>query len=77
MRVNLRLHGGDLVTLEDEQSSRLYEALWTLAPDQRGAVSAAGKVRHAQVSRRAELLDPHESSAVLDALTRLDPSGGG
>jgi hypothetical protein len=77
MRVNLRLHGGDLVTLEDDQSSRLYEALWSLAPDQRGAVSAAGKVRHAQVSRRAELLDPHESSAVRDALTRLDPSVGG
>jgi hypothetical protein len=40
-------------------------------------VSAAGKVRHAQVSRRAELLDPYESSAVRDALTRLDPTVGG
>jgi hypothetical protein len=71
MRVNLRLHGGDLVTLEDEQTSQLYEALWALAPDQRGALSAAGKLKHAQISQRAELLDPHESSAVQDALARL------
>ncbi|HEY1365489.1 MAG TPA: hypothetical protein VGF23_00160 [Gaiellaceae bacterium] len=71
MRVNLRLHGGDLLTLEDEQSLQLYEALWALAPGRRGALSAAGKLKHAQVSRRAELLDLHESSAVRDALTRF------
>ena len=76
MLVNLRLHEGDLVTLGDDESSRLYEALWTLAPGVRGALSAAGKVRHAQVSRQAELLDAHESSAVRDALTVLDQHTG-
>jgi hypothetical protein len=70
------LDSGQLVSLDDGETARLYEALWSLAANQRGAVPAAGKVRRARMSGRAESLDPHESSAVQNALgSRTRPPG--
>jgi hypothetical protein len=67
----LRLDSGELISLDDDEATRLYEALWSQATHQRGAVPAAAKVRRARASGRAESLDPHESSAVRDALGSL------
>jgi hypothetical protein len=70
MHVNLRLHGGELVTLNDDESARIYAAFWSLAPRMRGAVSAAGKLHHARAWQVVEALDQAESAALREALGR-------
>jgi hypothetical protein len=72
MDVTLRLDGGELMRLRDADASHLYDALWALTEEVRGAVSAAGKLCHARRSSRqlAELLDEQESRAVRAALSR-------
>jgi hypothetical protein len=72
MDVTLQLATGDRLTLADEDASRLYDALWSSTSEMRGAVSAAGKLCHAQRSdRQVPLLDEHESEAVREALSRI------
>jgi hypothetical protein len=68
MSSELVLDSGELLSLDDDEAARLYEALWYLAANKRGAVPAAGKVRRARTSGKTESLDPNESSAVQDAL---------
>jgi hypothetical protein len=71
MHVNLRLHGGELVTLSHDESACIYDTLWSLAPHVRGAISAAGKLHHAREWRIDQSLDLSESSALSDARARL------
>jgi hypothetical protein len=67
----LELENGEV--LEVEECVRLYEALWSMAVERRGSVTAAGKVRRAQHlrGRSVEQLDLRESAAVRGALVRV------
>lgn len=47
MVAELRLETGEILVLNDAESAQLYEALWSVAPHVRGAVTAAAKLRAA------------------------------
>lgn len=56
---------GTVTELSEEEAVALYDELWGLAST-RGAVSAAGKLRHAllePLALRRLVLDVHEASA--------------
>jgi hypothetical protein len=55
------------MTFVDGEADALFEALWTLVPSRRGALSAAAKVKHARVHRAYVELDADESAAVAEA----------
>ena len=63
---------GTVTELSEEEAVALYDELWTLVST-RGAVSAAGKLRHALLepaAMRRLMLDRHESSAFAVAHSR-------
>ena len=66
-----RLDDGELVRLDPGQAEMLYDRLWCVATDIRGAVAAAAKIRHAQGQvTLVENLGAHESAAIRRALGR-------
>jgi hypothetical protein len=59
-----------VVEVCESEAPTLIEALWELSP-RRGAISAAGKIQHALVSRAAIVaLDNHETAALIAARGR-------
>ena len=68
---------GTVTELSEEEAVALYDELWGLAPA-RGAVSAAGKLRHAllePMAMRRLALDAHETSAfALARRNRVRPT---
>jgi hypothetical protein len=57
---------GTVTELSEEEAVALYDKLWALAST-RGAVSAAGKLRHALLeptAMRRLALDAHEATAL-------------
>jgi hypothetical protein len=69
--LKVRLDDGFLVELTQPAAEEVYELLWTLVP-QRGAVTAAGKLRHALRRARPDpvALDAYESNAFTQAHDR-------
>lgn len=60
---------GTVTDLTESEALALYNGLWALAP-KRGAISAAGKLRHAMhepTAVRRLVLDAHETSAFTQA----------
>jgi hypothetical protein len=54
--IDVKLDDGAVVTLSREAAEDLYDILWLLAPNTRGAVTTAAKLQHAL--RTALLHDP-------------------
>jgi hypothetical protein len=66
-----RLDDGELVRLDPIQAEMLYDKLWGVAADVRGAVAAAAKIRHAQGEETLiEDLGARESAAIRAVLDR-------
>jgi hypothetical protein len=66
-----RLDDGELVRLDPTEAEVLYDKLWGVATDVRGAAAAAAKIRHAQgQATLIEALGARESAAIRDVLGR-------
>jgi hypothetical protein len=67
-----RLDDGELVRLDPTEAEVLYDKLWGVATDVRGAAAAAAKIRHAQghATPLIENLGARESAAIRDVLGR-------
>ena len=65
--------GGSMVDLETDAAKELYEELWRVAADQRGAVTAAARLRHAIAYARTSrvIFEGDEASVVRAALDRI------
>jgi hypothetical protein len=62
--VAIRCSGGEIIELDTDEAGRVYDALWAVAADLRGALSAAAKLRHAmQFAAASSELDDEESRA--------------
>jgi hypothetical protein len=69
--VTVQLDDGASVDLSRSDAERLYDLLWRLAPDWRGAVTAAAKLHRALKLREPPTLDAVETAVFLAARDRL------
>jgi uncharacterized protein YcgI (DUF1989 family) len=72
-RTTLRLENGDRISLTDAEADRVFDELWLLAPWQKGAVSAAAKLKQAHIwslFHGEDVLDAAETAAFREALRR-------
>jgi hypothetical protein len=77
-RTFVRLENGDRISLTDAEADRLFDELWLLAVEMRGAVTAAAKLRRARVwelFHGQDALNADETAALREALRRTSGSG--
>jgi hypothetical protein len=72
-RTYVRLESGEQISLTEAEADRLFDELWVLAGDMRGAVSAASKLRRARVwelFHGEDKLTADETAALREAIRR-------
>jgi hypothetical protein len=72
--VKVQLDDGGVVDLSREAAEDLYDLLWQLASDMRGAVTTAAKLREAlgmALLRETVKLDAEETAVFVAARSRL------
>jgi hypothetical protein len=73
-RTFVRLENGDQISFTEAEADRLFDELWLLAGDMRGAVSAASKLRRArawELLHGEDTLDANETAALREAIRRV------
>jgi hypothetical protein len=74
-RTFVRLENGDQISLTEAEADRLFDELWLLAGEMRGAVSAASKLRRArawELFHGEDALNANETAALREAIRRLE-----
>ena len=69
----VRLHTGEEIALSHAQTERVYDQLWLLARDMKGAIAAAAKLKHVDtwtLLHGADVLNDDETQALREALRR-------
>jgi hypothetical protein len=77
-RTFVRLENGDQISLTDAEADRLFDALWLLGSEMKGAVTAAAKLRRARVwelFHGHDVMNTVETAAVREALRRMSGNG--
>jgi hypothetical protein len=72
-RTFVRLANGDQISFTEAEADRLFDELWLLAGEMRGAVSAASKLRRARVwelFHGQDTLNADETAALREAIRR-------
>ena len=72
-RTFVRLEDGDQISLTEAEVDRLYDELWLLAGEWRGAVTAAAKLRRSRVwelFHGEDALNANETAALREAIRR-------
>jgi hypothetical protein len=71
----VRLQGGEQIVLSRERAERVFDELWLLAWQMKGAVSAAAKLKRVDAwtfLHGEDVMTAEETSALREALRRLD-----
>lgn len=69
----VRLHNGEEIALSHEQADRVFDELWLLGGDMKGAIAAAAKLKHVDtwtMLHGADILNEDETHALREALRR-------
>jgi hypothetical protein len=72
-RTFIRLENGDQIALTEAEVERVFDELWLLAPEMKGAVTAAAKLKRADIWERfhgQDVLSADETAAFHEALRR-------
>ena len=72
-RTYVRLQNGEQISLTEAEADRLFDELWLLAGDMRGAVTAASKLRKARIwelFHGEDALTADETAALREAIRR-------
>jgi hypothetical protein len=69
----VRLHTGEEIALSHAQTERVFDELWLLGRDMKGAIAAAAKLKHVDtwtMLHGADILNEDETHALREALRR-------
>lgn len=72
-RTFVRLESGEQISLTEAEADRVFDALWLLASEMKGAVTAAAKLRRARVwtlFHGEDVLNAEETAALREAIRR-------
>lgn len=73
-RTFVRLENGEQISFTEAEVDRLFDELWLLASDMRGAVTAAAKLRRIRVwelFHGQDALNAEETAALREAIRQL------
>jgi hypothetical protein len=73
-RTFVRLENGEQISFTEAEADRLFDELWLLASEMRGAVTAAAKLRRIRVwelFHGEDKLNAEETAALREAIRQL------
>jgi len=74
-RTTVRLENGDQISLTEAEADRVFDELWLLASEMKGAVTAAAKLRRIRIwelFHGEDVLNAEETAALHKATQRME-----